>query len=71
MAVKKKKEPSVQDFIDKGADVKASKVKKSHQVLLNIPMEMLDELDAAVAKKSWGKRTEWILEAIYQRLRSF
>jgi len=69
MAVKKRKEASVQDFIDKGADVKASEEKSFKNVLIRMPVCILDEVDQALKKKPWSNRTQWIIDAIYEKVK--
>jgi hypothetical protein len=70
MAVKKKASPSIQRFIDKGADVKASKDKDFKNILVRIPRIILTELDERIEKRPWLNRTQWILEAIHEKLRA-
>lgn len=71
MAVKKKMSPAAESFIDKGADVKSSKETKSFKnVLIRIPNCILTELDYWVAKKPWLNRTQWIVEAIHDKIKS-
>jgi hypothetical protein len=69
MSVKKNvKSPSIDSFIDKGADVKSSKDKNFKNVLIRIPKNILDKLDEAVESKQWLTRTQWIVEAIHDKL---
>lgn len=71
MAVKKRSAPSVENFIDKGADVKSSKDSKSFKnVLIRIPTSILTQLDHWVEKKPWLNRTQWIVEAIHDKIKS-
>lgn len=70
MAVKKKISTSMDKFIDKGAAVKASKEKEFRNILVRIPADILDELDAyLILNKPWLNRTQWIVEAIHERLK--
>lgn len=71
MAVKKRSTPSVENFIDNGADVKASKENKRFKnILIRIPAAILTELDFCVEKKPWLNRTQWIVEAIHEKIKS-
>jgi phosphosulfolactate synthase (CoM biosynthesis protein A) len=64
MTVKKKVALAVEKFIDKGAKVKAEKGKRFKDILLRMPLPLLEKVDEIVAKKDWGTRTKWIIEAI-------
>jgi hypothetical protein len=68
MAVKRKASPAVSSFIDKGADVKTTKDKEFKNILIRMPISVLSELDAWVEKKPWINRTQWIVEAIHEKL---
>lgn len=68
MAVKKKVNSSIDSFIDKGADVKANKDKSFKNILIRVPTGILNELDTWVQKKPWINRTQWIVEAIHEKL---
>ena len=68
MTVKKKVSAEMENFIDKGADVKASKEKGFKNVLVRMPVGVLTELDEWIQKKPWLNRTQWIVQAIYQKL---
>ena len=68
MAVKKKINQSLNSFIDKGADVKATKERGFKNVLIRIPQNFLTEIDEALEKKPWLTRTQWIVEAIHEKL---
>ncbi len=59
---------NVNSFIDKGADVKASKEKEFKNILIRVPKSILNELDTWVEKKPWINRTQWIVEAIHEKL---
>jgi hypothetical protein len=69
MPVKKKVTSSIDSFIEKGAQVKASKDRSFKNVLIRMPTGILDELDSWVEKKPWINRTQWIVEAIHERLK--
>lgn len=69
MAVKKKVSPSVESFIDKGADVKSAKDKSFKNVLIRIPFSVLNRLDELVETKPWLNRTQWIVEAIDEKIK--
>jgi len=68
--VVKKVNRSINDFIEKGADVKESKSKDFKNVLFRIPTSVLTELDKLVEKKPWLNRTQWIVEAINDKIKS-
>ena len=68
MSVKKKVNPSIDKFIDKGADVKASKDEKFKNVLIRIPSDLLSQIDEALEEKPWQNRTQWIVDAIDEKL---
>ena len=63
MVVKKKETPSVERFIDKGADVKATKYSDFKNILVRVPVAILNEIDARLSEKPWMNRTHWIVEA--------
>ena len=71
MVVKKKISPSIEEFIDKGAPVKASKDMDFKSVLIRIPTSILAELDERLKNKLRISRTQWIVEAIHEKLRDF
>ena len=68
MAVKKKVNDSINSFIDKGANVKATKERGFKNVLIRIPENFLTEIEEALEKKPWLTRTQWIVEAIHEKL---
>jgi hypothetical protein len=68
MSVKKKSSPSVNSFIDKGADVKANKDRDFKNILIRMPTSILNELDSCVQKKPWINRTQLIIEAVHEKL---
>jgi len=70
MAVKKKIDNTIKSFIDNGADVKASKDKDFKNVLIRIPTNVLNRLDERIEKKPWMNRTQFIVEAIDDKLES-
>lgn len=70
MAVKKKIDTGIEKFIDKGADVKASKEKDFKNVLVRLPINVLHRLDERIEKKPWMNRTQFIVEAIDDKLES-
>ena len=70
MAVKKKVSPSIERFIDKGADVKASKDKRFKNILVRMPTSILTQLDSWIENKPWINRTQWIVEAIHEKLKN-
>lgn len=69
MTVKKKISPELERFIDKGADVKASKDKGFKNILVRMPTSVLTELDESLENKPWLNRTQWIVEAIHEKLK--
>jgi hypothetical protein len=70
MAVKKKLTIEMDQFIDKGAHVKSSKGKNFKNVLIRIPIHVLNQLDDAVSRKPWITRTQWVVNAIHEKLNS-
>lgn len=68
MIVKKRVVTSIESFIDKGADVRGTKEKEFKNVLVRIPIEIVNELDSLIEKKPWTNRTQWIVDAIYEKL---
>jgi len=70
MAVKKKVNRSIETFIDKGADVKSGKGKHFKNVLIRVPVDILNQLDDALSKKPWFTRTQWVVSAIHEKLNS-
>lgn len=70
MTVKKKLSGSMSDFIAKGAAVKPTKEKGFRNILIRIPQGILDELDFCVQKKPWINRTQWVIEAIRNKIKS-
>jgi U3 small nucleolar RNA-associated protein 14 len=78
MTVKKRANASImEDFIDKGASVNEinkegvfKNLRKGKNVLVRIPVRILEELDEAVKQGPWMTRTQWIVSAIYEKLRS-
>ena len=69
MTVKKKTSTAIESFIDKGADVKAKKEKSFKNVLIRVPTELLDQIEYSLEIKSWMTRTQWIVEAIDEKVR--
>lgn len=70
MAVKKRIVRSMENFIEKGADVKSNKGKNFKNVLIRVPTDILRRLDQAVGKKPWYTRTQWVVTAIHEKLNS-
>jgi hypothetical protein len=70
MAVKKKVIRSIDSFIDKGADVKSGKGKHFKNVLIRVPIDILNKVDDAISKKPWFTRTQWVVSAIHEKLNS-
>jgi hypothetical protein len=70
MAVKKKVSREIENFIDKGAAVKSEREILFKNILLRIPVNLLNKLDEEVSKKPWLARTQWIVIAIYEKLNS-
>ena len=68
MPVKRNLGKSVDSFIGKGADVKTEKNKNFKNILIRVPLGILSDLDALVEKKPWINRTQWIVEAIHEKL---
>lgn len=69
MSVKKRKESSIDNFIDKGADVKANRSKGFKNVLVRIPNNVLDEISDLIKIKPELNRTLWIVEALREKLK--
>ncbi len=70
MAVKKKVSASMDSFIDKGADVKASKKLTFKNVLIRIHESILLKVDWAVENNPGITRTQWILQAIQEKIKN-
>jgi hypothetical protein len=71
MTVKKKSVPSIDKFIDKGAEVKAIEETGFKNILIRIPTSMLNRIDMLLEDNPWISRTHWILEVINEELESF
>jgi hypothetical protein len=69
MSVKKKVSDLIDSFIDKGADVKSRKDKSFKNVLIRIPTSILNQLDDSVGRTPWLTRTQWIVNAIHEKLK--
>lgn len=69
MSVKKKVNSSVASFIDKGAAVKTTKEKSFKNILIRVPETILQAVDAEIEKKPWLTRTQWIVEAMHEKLK--
>jgi hypothetical protein len=69
MTVKKKVNRYIRKFIDDGADVKDSKDKEFKNILIRVPISVLIQLAEAIEKKPWIYRTQWIVEAIHEKLK--
>jgi len=69
MAVKKKTNASMEKFIEQGAAVKLVDEKAFKNVLIRIPYGLLLELDEWNTRKPWINRTQWIVEAIHEKLK--
>ena len=69
MAVKKMNR-SIEAFIKKGADVKSNKEKSFKNVLVRIPTSIIDQMDSLIEKKPWITRTQLIVEAIHNKIKS-
>ena len=54
--------------IDKGADVKEHKNKGFKNILIRIPMDILEDLDKLLRKKTWLNRTQLIIESLHEKL---
>jgi hypothetical protein len=70
MAVKKKVASSIESVIDKGASVKANGKERFKNILIRMPQGILNELDERIERKPWLNRTQWIVEAIHEKLKS-
>ena len=68
MAVKNKANRDIENFIDKGADVKNELALGFKNILVRVPAAMLQRIDEEVEKKPWATRTQWIVDALYERL---
>lgn len=72
MAVIRKKEKSpekqVDKFIEKGAAVKADKSVKFRSMMLRMPISIFEKIDECIEKKPWKTRTQWIMDAIGDKL---
>lgn len=70
MAVKKRTSIDLKNFIEKGAEVKSACPATFKNVLIRIPTSVLNQLDMGISKTPWVKRTQWIIEAIHQKIKS-
>lgn len=68
MVVKMKMKDATKNIIDKGGHVRTSKDKKFKNVLIRVPIGMLDEIESWIESKPWLNRTQWILDAIHEKL---
>jgi len=68
MVVKKKTSSSIDSFIGKGADVKEAKYSDFKNILIRIPIAILNAVDEQLKEKPWINRTHWIVEAIFDKL---
>ena len=57
-------------FISKGGDVASDKKEANEfiNILLRMPTDMLKTIDIFLKKKPWTTRTQWIVEAIHDKL---
>ncbi len=69
MTVRKQTHSDMQKFIDKGANVKPCKNKSFTNVLIRIPSFMLAIVDEMLESKPWLSRTQWMVEAINEKLK--
>ena len=58
------------EFINKGGSVASDKKAKGDftNVLIRVPVSILERVDRCVERKPWMNRTQWILEAIDKKL---
>lgn len=68
MSVKKKKDSVIEKFIDKGSDVKSTKYSSFRNILIRVPTSLLNEIEGKIFEKPWTNRTNWIVEAIHEKL---
>ena len=57
-------------LIGKAIEDKPVKQKKFKNVLIRIPIDILNELDSLIEKKPWVNRTQWIIQVIHEKLRA-
>jgi hypothetical protein len=69
MAVKKRVNASVESFIDRGADVKAKKDAGFKNILVRVPVDVLDEISALIRAEPELNRTLWIVQALREKLK--
>lgn len=68
MAVKKRANGLIDNFISRGAEVKSIRNKSFTNVLVRIPDSILNELDEILEDKPWLNRTQWIVGAINDKI---
>lgn len=68
MAVRKRIVDPIDAFIEKGSDFKEKRRKAFKNVLVRIPSGILSDLDQAVENRPWINRTQWIVEAIHEKI---
>jgi hypothetical protein len=68
MSSKKKNNSEVKIFVDKDTGIKASKDKGFKHILVRVPESILSEIDGWIEMKPWLNRTQWIVEAMYEKL---
>jgi hypothetical protein len=68
MSVKKKITHSEKMFVEQHATVKAGRYSDFRNILIRIPIGILNEIDQEIQKKPWINRTQWIVEAIHEKL---
>jgi len=68
MTVKKKVNASMNDFIAKGADSRGI-IYDFKNILIRVPGSILIEMDHCVKQKPWINRTQWVIEAILDKIK--
>ena len=67
---KEKEEKERESFISKGGEVSSDKKVRANftSIILRVPDKILNRIDLELDKKPWMNRTQWIVEAIADKL---
>lgn len=70
MAIREKKEKNILSIIEKGGKAKMENTsKKRKALLLKVPESLISKVDMKVEEREIINRTDWILEAIQEKLK--